>query len=297
MLDPLEYRRLWSDVTVLNRVLQVQGTSGDDRVEIALISGNQAGVYEGADRTLTTTFDLGQVAYVRFVGGDGNDVCILGRTPLGMSFDGGAGDDAASSSRAERSDTLFGGDGNDYLFGAAGDDTLVGGAGYDGMLGGQGNDYVRILSDSLGDDTVGGGSSLEEGGVDTVDASDYNVGVTLAIGDRTPSVLTVSDFIFEDVEYVLGTSYNDNVSIISGRPIYVDLGRGNDVFTGGRGDDTIIGGAGRDSIATAGGNDTIYARDGISTGIDEIDGGSGDADVALVDSFDTTSSVEEVRTP
>lgn len=291
MLEHLDRRLLLAAaVTPVGRTLQVQGDATDNVVEVALYGRRQAQVFDGG--VVTYTFNRADFDTIRFIGGDGNDVCILGRTPFALIFDGGAGDDAASASRGRFDDVLVGGDGNDYLYGSAGNDTLDGGAGYDTMLGGPDNDYIKILSDANGDDTVGGGSSLDEGGIDTVDAGAYNVGVTLAIGDRTPSVVTVSDFIFEDIEFVYGTRFNDNISVVSGRPVYVDLGRGNDVFTGGRGDDTVIGGPGRDSIATAGGNDRIYAVD---SELDEIAGGSGDQDVVFADVIDNVADVETRR--
>ena len=189
-IHPLERRQLLSTAAIVDRTLQITGTSGDDAVEVALFENAQAQVFDGG--AVSLTFNLADVDRVRFIGGDGNDVCILGRTPFAFTFEGGAGDDAASASRVDYDDLLVGGEGNDYLYGGGGNDTLDGGLGYDGLLGGRGDDYIKILSDPSGDDTVGGGSSLDEdSGRDTVDASDYNEFGTGSVGGRAGVVLAL----------------------------------------------------------------------------------------------------------
>jgi len=290
MIDSLEHRVLLAAISFNNATVRIVGTSNNDIVEFALLTGSQAQIY--VDGVIATTIDLATIKSVSFAGGDGNDVIILGRVPLRLYAQGGAGDDAFSASRGEHRDTLFGEDGNDYLYGGGGDDTLVGGQGYDGMLGGRGNDYIRILSDGFGDDTVGGGSSLDNGGIDTVDATDYTSAMRQRIGDRTPGPLTVDDFIFDDIEIFLCGTFNDNIANVSGRPISVSLGDGDDIYTGGSANETIDGGAGQDSIFGAGGADLINARDGTQ---DQINGGSGDDDVALVDALDVVVNVNDVR--
>ncbi|MGE6171439.1 VCBS domain-containing protein, partial [Aeromonas media] len=68
------------------------------------------------------------------------------------------------SSANDKSDTLYGGDGNDILFGQGGDDFLYGGAGNDILFGGSGNDTLYgesgndILSGGSGNDTLYGGT-------------------------------------------------------------------------------------------------------------------------------------------
>ncbi len=286
MIDILEQRVLLASIGLEDGVLRIVGTSGNDTIEFGLVSGNKTQVYD--DGVLAQTIDLDAVRAISFAGLAGNDVLIIGRVPLRVWADGGAGDDAISASRADVSDSLFGNDGNDYLYGGGGDDTLVGGAGYDGMIGGRGSDYIKILSDGLGDDTVGGGSSLAEGAIDTVDATDYPSGTTQRIGDRTPAVLTVDDFIFEDIDIFLGSRFNDNISNVSGRPMQISLGDGDDIYTGGSGNETIDGGSGADSIFGAGGNDIFNARDGE---IDQLNGGSGD-DTVIADANDVLIDIE-----
>jgi Ca2+-binding RTX toxin-like protein len=284
MIDSLEPRRLLADISIVANKLQIVGTAGDDHIEIALLGQTQAEVYD--NKVSAFTFTLADVQLLSFAGLAGDDVIIVGRVPLRCYMDGGLGKDAMSASQFPRNDTLLGREGDDYLFGGDGNDFLQGGLGDDGILGDKGDDTLRILSDALGDDTVSGGL-----GIDGVDATDYARGVNLAIGDRTPAPLTIDDFVFEDVELVIGTGFSDNVSVVSGRPMEVRLGRGFDIFTGGRGDDTVYGGRGEDKIATAGGSDVIYDQD--ST-IDNINGGSGE-DTGIVDQIDVLESVESTQ--
>ena len=270
MIDSLESRRLFAaGVTITYQaggVMRIDGTSGADKIEFARYGKTQAVVY--VDDVLTTRINLGKtVKSVTFSGGDGNDIFIMGRVPLPCTVDGGDGNDAISANAYDSfNDRLYGNSGNDYLYGGPGKDFIDGGGGDDGMIGGGGNDYIKILSDSAGDDTVNGGT-----GYDTIDCTNYNRGVHLRIGDKSPPVLTVDDFVRDDVEKVLGTGYDDNIANVSGKPITVNLGFGNDIYTGGKAPETIFGGAGNDEIATYGGNDVI--NDTLGSNI--INGGTG----------------------
>ncbi len=286
MIHILENRVLFASIGIEDGILRIVGTAGNDQIDFALVSQTQAQVYDGG--VAGTVIELDAVKAVSFAGLAGNDVLILGRVPLRVWAMGGDGDDAISASRAVANDSLFGGDGNDYLYAGDGDDTLVGGAGYDGMIGGRGDDYIKILSDALGDDTVGGGSSLADGGIDTVDATDYTSPMSQRIGDRTPAVLTVDDFIFEDIDIFLGSTFDDNVANVSGRPMQVSLGEGNDIYTGGSADEIVDGGSGADSIFGAGGNDLFNAEDGE---VDQLNGGSG-IDTVIGDLNDTLIDIE-----
>lgn len=280
MIDSLEPRRLLAAAVVLtDGHIRITGTTGNDKIEFALGTHGHAQVY--VDGSVALTFVRKAVTHgVSFFGDSGNDVLIMGRVPLVLFADGGDGNDAISASRGGKiADTILGSNGNDYLFGGPGNDFIDGGGGDDGLFGEAGNDTLKILSDTLGDDTVSGGL-----GRDTIDASDYNRGIKLRIGDRTPSVVTVDDFVFEDVETILATGYNDNISIVSGLPITVFLGKGNDIFTGGRGNDTIYGGRGNDEIATAGGDDIIIDQEGTNI----INGGTGNDSAFVLDKTNTT---------
>lgn len=289
-VESLEARRLLAasiTLTTVGHRIRIEGTSGDDKVEFALYKSDSAQIFFNG--SLVSTFKLAKYSEVAFAGLAGNDVLIMGHVALRLYADGGDGNDAISASKGHVNDTLLGGSGNDYLYGGPGDDTLDGGGGDDGMFGEAGNDYIKVLSDNSGDDTVSGGT-----GIDTVDTTEYNRGVHERIGDRTPAVLTVNDFIFEDVETLLGTGYADNIANVSGRPVTVFLGGGDDIYTGGKASETVYGGAGNDEIATYGGNDLIVDQKGTNL----INGGSGNDTAVVADSTVTTglTSIEAEQT-
>ena len=265
MIDALESRRLFSATLAAARFdaatgkVILTGSANADIIQVARFGKTQAQVIDGGDVVLT--FNLADAKVVSFAGSDGADYLSMGRTPLRLYADGGGGADAISGSRAGLfDDTLLGGSANDYLFGGPGNDTLDGGGGADNLLGNDGNDTLRVLSDNTGDDSVLGGN-----GTDVVDCTNYNRGVTLSIGDASPGPLAVDDRIYGQVEIVLGTGFNDNISNVSGRPLTVYLGKGNDVFQGGRGEETVYGGRGNDTIRTAGGDDDIVDNEGTNT--------------------------------
>ena len=282
-VESLEGRRLLAASLTLSTIghrIRVEGTSGSDKVEFALYRSDSAQIYFNS--TLVSTFKLAKYNEVSFAGLAGNDVLIMGHVGIKIYADGGDGNDAISASRRSAKDTLLGGTGNDYLYGGAGSDVLDGGGGDDGLFGEAGDDTLKVLSDNAGDDTVSGGL-----GTDTVDTTEYNRGVHERIGDRTPAVLTVDDFIFEDVETVLGTGFADNIANVSGRPITVFLGKGNDIYTGGSASETIFGGSGNDRIATYGGNDFIID----TAGNNDINGGVG-TDTVKTNSASTLTDIE-----
>lgn len=285
MIQPLERRLLLANVYITEGRLRIESTDVGEKVEMALLHKTQAEVY--VDGVSVLTFELKDVRLLSFSGAGGDDTLIVGRVPLPVYAEGGDGRDAISCSQGEFDDTFFGQAGGDYCWAGPGDDSLDGGPGYDGLFGFTGDDYFVINSDAFGDDTVTGGD-----GTDLVDATRYPNPLVLLIGSRRPGSLNTDDFIFEDVEKVLGSRFGDNIAVVSGRPTFVHLGNGNDTFTGGSGDDTVIGGRGSDELFGSSGNDILNAADGE---VDAVVGSSGN-DIALVDSIDTVQTVEDIRT-
>ncbi|HEX8342666.1 MAG TPA: hypothetical protein VF624_17315 [Tepidisphaeraceae bacterium] len=288
VIENLEPRRLLADISLVNGTLRIVGTAGDDRIDLALFGRSQFQVLENG--VVAQTYDRADARAVSFAGLAGDDVLIVGRVPVRTFANGGSGKDALSAAQMSMSDTLIGGDGDDYLFGGDGPDTLDGGLGYDGLLGDGGNDFITFVSDDMGDDTVSGG-----GGRDTASAIQYQVDTIFRIGDRTPAVLTISDFIFEDVERFIGSNFDDNINTVAGRPVQIEMLDGDDIFTGGRGNDTIVGGPGRDEIAPAGGDDLVIDIGGDASA-DILAGGTGTNDIAVADAGDSVLvSVENRR--
>jgi Ca2+-binding RTX toxin-like protein len=113
-LEQLEPRRLMS-VAFDNGILTVNGTAGDDQIQVGQSDGRLI-VYDNDgplqfEGALTQLPSLSQIKGVRIRGGDGNDCLEIINLPATLL--GGAGDD-----------TLVGGAANDYLAGGAGEDLL-----------------------------------------------------------------------------------------------------------------------------------------------------------------------------
>ena len=171
-----------------------------------------------------------------------NDSVDAGADTLGMSIDGGAGNDS-----------LTGGTGADSLLGDAGTDLILGGNGNDTLRGGTEND---TLQGGLGDDSLfgdeGNDQILGNGGNDTVESGDGNDRVYGGGGDDSINGDLGNDTIY-------GEDGND----------FVRGSFGNDALYGGAGDDYVWGGWGDDTIYVENtfGNDTISAE-----GVDETVG-------------------------
>ncbi|MBX7146952.1 MAG: hypothetical protein K1X44_06565 [Alphaproteobacteria bacterium] len=177
-------------------------------------------------------------------GADGNDT-FTNNGKLGVTFDGGMGDD-----------TLTGSDGDDWLIGNSGKDTLKGGSGNDRLFidaddsiidGGDGYD-VAVINDDRGVnlDVAAGHIEAVQGdnGNDVLDASGYKA------GDKSVN--------------------NTGINVTLAQGVTLDGGAGDDRLLGGSGDDVLSGGVGSDFILGDEGDDTIVADED-----DQIDGGDG----------------------
>lgn len=172
----------------LVRRLQVHGSTGNDRVDLSLVTraaftnlrddGVVVDGEAGDDSVIGSEFRdllLGSAGDDTIRGGDdadtirggwGNDLLV-----------GDAGDDFIEG--AGHSDRLEGGLGNDILRGSAGNDVLIGGDGNDGLAGHAGNDLLDggagsdVLLGGDGDDNLAAGdgddTALGESGIDRVD--------------------------------------------------------------------------------------------------------------------------------
>ncbi|MFN3263254.1 MAG: Ig-like domain-containing protein [Pikeienuella sp.] len=185
-------------------------------------------------------FDEAGLSTVRGDGGDGNDVLSLAPgIALVADFNGGDGDDI-----------LIGGDLDDLLEGGAGDDVInPGGGGSNTLNGGSGDDVIRA---GIGADRIEGGV-----GYDQVDYSASEVGVTLIRqgGDVLGSGGLAEGDTLTNVEYLIGTRFDDVLSGDDGASSSLDGEEGDDQLIGGEGDDYLIGGAGADLMIGRGGRD------------------------------------------
>ncbi len=160
-MEAIESRRLLSATLAPDGELNIDGTAGNDGVEVWV---NRAGT-----RVITMVNGLEQsfpARKVREIDVDtfaGNDrINIHSTVFVATDIDAGAGNDWVSGGSGP--DDIDGGAGNDSLYGNAGRDELDGGAGTDYLFGGDG---VDTLEGGAGRDFIRG-----EGGRDYFDEDD-----------------------------------------------------------------------------------------------------------------------------
>ena len=230
LFENLEPRRLMS-TTLLNGVITVTGTAGNDRVDLDQLNGEiyviENGLLGGGNGGI---FLAANVTKIVFNGLDGHDTMIA-YPALAKPTDmfGGPGDDSMYGNAMPN--YMFGGDGRDYAWCEGGNDSIAGGEGNDLIYLGDGND---LSSGNGGDDLVYGGT-----GNDTV----YGEG---------------------GHDIILGEDGNDVVRADSGWDV-VYGGNGNDTIYGGWDNDKLYGEAGTDWISGEDGNDTITGGAGSDT--------------------------------
>ncbi len=213
-------------------LLQIDGTSTNDRVNIDLSRGDSPNLaeillngLEGADRLTVSAVNQSYDGSVVIDGGDGNDSITV-------------------ATSVQHGVQLLGGDGNDSLFGGSGDDTADGGAGRDDLRGGAGNDLLRggddndTLSGGNGDDTLGGGAGHDRlnggNGNDAMSGGDGNDSIYGGNGDDTLLGGDGNDLLRGEVgkDLVLGGEGNDNVYGGATNGDTVSGGTGNDIVRG-----------------------------------------------------------------
>lgn len=163
------------------------------------------------------------------------------------------GNSGVSMVGSEYNDTLSGSNYGDTIFGKTGADVIISGSGNDIIYGGDGSD---TLVGGSGCDTLSGGN-----GFDFVDYSSSIGPIRVDLQFSSVNSLDASGDVFEFVEGILGSSYNDDL-------------RGNSEINdlrGGAGNDFLYGRAGNDVIYGGDGNDVIWG----GVGADDIQGGDG----------------------
>jgi len=154
--------------------LRLFGTEANDDIRVAL-DGNLLTVsFNGAVQTVAAS----SVLAIEIDALGGNDTIIASNLSIGVTIQGGAGDDSVVGSNA--GDLLRGGPGDDTLFGNFGPDSLYGDDGFDALGGGKGFDLINggpqgdTSVGGLGNDTLQGGKGLDE--LDGGDGNDELVG-------------------------------------------------------------------------------------------------------------------------
>ena len=241
--------------------LTITGGSAKDTVVLDA-SLNSAG-------TSATHRFTGQIVVNGNDGDDKLDTSKITVATLGMTFNGGTGNDTALGGSGN--ETLNGDDGNDSLSGGAGNDILNGGKGDDQLLGGTGNDiYLFVDTDIIETDML---TEIANAGTDVLDFSNLTIAVTAKLSSEIELAKHNNRTIktsatgttklapnFENViggagdDQILGNAANNSLLGGAGRDTLIG-GAGNDTLRGGNDDDTLIGGLGADSVFGDSGND------------------------------------------
>ena len=150
-IESLETRRLLAASVDGSNVLQIPGTSGNDKIFVTLVSASSVQVSINGD---VQSFNPSTLNGYQVKAGAGDDVVVVAGALSSVVVNGEDGNDR-----------IVGGDGNDLLIGGAGKDVLDGGAGNDRLNGNGGNDklFGGAGADRLygydGNDYLDGGSS------------------------------------------------------------------------------------------------------------------------------------------
>ncbi len=225
----------------------VEGTSGDDTIDLSYAGDPEGDKVDASDNASGTDSDM-------IAAGDGDDSIL--------AVDG--------------NDTIYGGDGADTIRAGDGMDLLVGGTGNDSLNGGADEDTFRF-EDGFGTDEADGGETTATGEDD--DTVDLSALTTAAIGslsgDEQGAITAGTDTLyFDEMERIILTGQDDQFDTGSSTVGFaVSGGDGDDTILAVGGDDALSGGSGSDLFsysANFGGNDTITGgEDG--TDVDHID--------------------------
>lgn len=260
--EQLEDRRLTAaDIDLSNRVLSIQGTETDDRIQIEYRPNSQsritATVMDSAFNVLERrTFARNRIdlAVVDALGGTDR---VINRTNIPSQMNGGFGNDVLEGGSGP--DTLDGGpdndslrgyEGLDFLYGRGGDDRLGAYAGGDLLAGGPDSDiYDFYGTQAFGTVAIDEAPNVDH---DRLDFIPWFHAVTLDLSvtspqEVSPGYLTLVLSSATAVENVWGSRYDD---VISGNDRENELHGydANDRLTGRAGLDTLDGGYGSDRL-------------------------------------------------
>jgi Ca2+-binding RTX toxin-like protein len=216
-LESLELRKLLSGTP-----FQINGTSGDDVIQINAGSGGASGMLNGVE----TSYSFDWADGLEVHGGDGNDTIDYYGFDHDVSVHGDAGNDDI---------LIFDAHATGYYFGDAGDDNF------------------RVYRSSATQRIFSGGD-----GTDTVDWSAFsnewwpvNVSLDGVANDGSPTEIDNyshrPDNVLPDIERIIGTPGPDTIT-----------GTANDeTILAGAGDDIIDGGGGNDFVDAGDGNNVV----------------------------------------
>ncbi len=298
-IESLERRLLLAGVTatVANGTLTVQGTAKPDTIIIRQVrtTTNPATVtvMDGSKVIYNKTPTAGKFTKVVVYAGARNDTLTLtmDKGTAGVSLFGEGGNDTISASAVSSAGfDVWGQAGADTIYASA---TLMagpqvnGGSGADAITTDTYRSEVNVHGDS-GNDTI-----TADGTVDTASAT--APGRTLIYGGSGDDLVrggALNDLILggDGDDTLLGKAGNDELRGEDGDDLLVG-GEGGDYLKGHAGNDIILGGNGADILY--GSEDEDFLDGGSDSLADQLDGGDDD-DVAVTNSPDVYTSIEEM---
>ena len=256
----------------------VNGTAGNDHITVSS-NGNTVTVKGLSEQVSITGAEAANDSLI-INGGDGNDVINasgLASSLIGLTLNGGAGDDTITGSAG--ADTINAGDGNDTVMAGAG--------GRDNVFLGDGDDRF-VWNPGDGGDFVDGGA-----GNDTVMFNTSNAAQNIIVAPNGVEVVlnannSATEISMINVENIVinSGSADDTIHGSSGlataTSLTINTGAGNDTIIGGDGADLINAGDGNDTVTGGRGNDVALLGSGNDTfiwnpgdGSDIVEGQSG----------------------
>jgi Ca2+-binding RTX toxin-like protein len=249
---------------------------------------------DGSSEIEFTVTEMGQVTRARVIGTDGDDSISFGdrdlaplnqivtEINLNAAVDGANPDEDVRFAIQPSDLTVLGEGGNDVLTGAGlgapgslptgRPMLLVDGPGTDSLTGGANSDEFFTDDGDAGDAFSGRGRE------DFIDYSHAPAGVTVSLdnkpndGGSCPAVTCEGDNVKGDIEFLVGTPFNDNFTG-NARNNFFDPGGGTNALSGGGGDDVFFEGGGKDDFAGGPGFDRAdYQRDdtGVTVTLDGL---------------------------
>jgi hypothetical protein len=259
----------------------VTGTPGNDVFLVFGLNSTTAMVeaYSSTARGWATAADE-----IVIDGGGGNDqLWVIGTTPKGVKFIGGAGTDSVRLLSLPSANILDNGTWTDVRpaagagvsFDAVSVEALT-------VAGTVAADVYRVAAGAMRTpmafDTRGGADSLVIGGLTTATVQS-NGGVGWV------GALSYSESTLEGL-YLLGTEGHDTLTVAAGvtRGVYLSGLGGDDTLYGGAGNDTLVGGGGNDGLFGGRGSNRLWGEGGADRFLDwtagnnmVMDADSGDA--------------------
>lgn len=231
-------------------------TGGDGRDSLAGGSGTGDLLFEEIDGAATLTNSsltaasgsdrLSGFERILIVGGFGNDSINASASTIGVTLDGGEGND-----------TLKGGSGNDLLLAGDGDDVLTGGTGNDELDGGEGNDRLLEIANANLALTTATLAGVDTDTLSQIESAQLTGGSSANKLDATRFAGPVT---------LIGLAGND--TLIGGSAAdSLDGGNGNDQLTGNAGNDRFVGGSGTGDTIVESGSTTFVLGTTTLTGL------------------------------